>query len=110
MRYQYDDIKVGFNTTVDRFNNKGIFFGIKTDFNPGPGNYNITRPFTVKAKGNSKVFNTGVEKFNPGNGSYIKTQPTSAGPGSYLSNETTMIKRTFRKWEYEDRIFKQVTN
>ncbi len=106
--------KVGFDGTSPRFNSNNVFYGqsLKLDV-PGPGMYQdplmVTgtngqaRPQTFSQPRNrhlkyAVVFNTCEKRFkNKGQNSYIYQPGTNMniGPGSYLSNENSMVKKSF---------------
>ena len=104
--------KVGFDGTSPRFNPNQIFYGqsLKLEV-PGPGKYDgqdlvvqgNSRPGTFSQPRNKHlkyavVFNTCERRFkNKGFNSYIYQPSTNMaiGPGAYISNENSMIKKSY---------------
>lgn len=107
--------KVGFDVTSPRFNSNQVFYGqsLKLDV-PGPGKYedlaitgtnsaNGSRPGTFSQPRNrhlkyAVVFNTCERRFKiKGMNSYQYQPGTNMqiGPGAYISNENSMIKKSF---------------
>lgn len=109
--------RVGFDGTSPRFNSNNAFYGTSLKLEvPGPGKYEdaqlaITgtnsrvgsRPSTFSQPRNrhlkyAVVFNTCERRFkNKGQNSYIYQPGTNQniGPGAYISNENSMIKKSF---------------
>jgi len=83
--------KVGFTATSTRFMHNQVFYGEKLKYTPGPGDYHSSgrRPKTFS-------HNRGVGR-KQGFGSYVSSKGTnfSVGPGSYLSTDCTMIKKSY---------------
>ena len=82
--------RVGFTATSPRFAHNQVFFGEKLKYTPGPGDYQRNgRPRTYS---HSRGFG-----LRPGFGSYIQKKGTSngVGPGSYISTECSMIKKSY---------------
>lgn len=94
---------MGFTATSPRFTHNQVFYGERLKYTPGPGNYasdKSARPKThSKSRGKSLKhgFNSREMKFNRGNNSYISSRGTAIGigPGSYISTECTMIKKSY---------------
>lgn len=95
--------KVGFTATSPRFTHNQVFFGEKLKYTPGPGDYISNpnaRPKTYshsRGKNRKHVFNSCETKFQKGNNSYISSRGTNTavGPGSYISTDCTMIKKSY---------------
>lgn len=95
---------VGFTAKSPRFAHNQLFYGHKLKYTPGPGDYTCieNRPKTfsqARNKGRKQlgIFNSSEMKFNKGNNSYIghKSTNQNIGPGSYISTECTMIKKSY---------------
>lgn len=83
---------VGFTATSPRFTHNQVFYGEKLKYTPGPGDYNSrgNRPKTYS-------HNRGVGRKYQGFNSYVSGKGTNngVGPGSYISTECTMIKKSY---------------
>ena len=96
-------LMVGFTATSPRFTHNQVFYGERLKYTPGPGDYVFNkneRPKThSQSRGKSRKhgFNSRETKFNRGNISYISSRGTAQiiGPGSYISTECTMIKKSY---------------
>lgn len=84
--------RVGFTATSPRFTHNQVFYGEKLKYTPGPGDYanKGSRPKTYS-------HNRGVGRKHAGFSSYVQNKGTSnaIGPGSYISTECTMIKKSY---------------
>jgi len=82
---------VGFTATSPRFTHNQVFFGQKLKYTPGPGDYTMNgpRPKTYshnRGVGRKQAFSNYVERKGTNN---------VVGPGSYLSTECSMIKKSY---------------
>lgn len=104
----YAGKKVGFDATSPRFNFNQVFYGQSLKFEvPGPGQYQeqpgAERPNTYSQPRNKNlkyavVFNTCERRFKSKGINAYQHQPGTAiniGPGSYISNENSMVKKSF---------------
>lgn len=95
--------KTGFTATSPRFTHNQVFYGERLKYTPGPGDYafdKAARPKThskSRGKSNRHGFNSREMKFHRGNNSYISSRGTAngIGPGSYISTDCTMIKKSY---------------
>jgi hypothetical protein len=87
----YKNQKVGFTATSPRFTHNQVFYGQKLKYTPGPGDYH-----SQGRRPQSFSHNRGVGR-KQGFGSYFPNKGTnnSVGPGSYISTECTMIKKSY---------------
>lgn len=83
--------KVGFTATSPRFTHNQLFYGEKLKYTPGPGDYQggALRPKSYshsRGVGRKQAFSN-----------YIQPKGTNqvVGPGSYISTECTMIKKSY---------------
>jgi hypothetical protein len=106
--------RVGFDATSPRFNYNQAFYGQSLKFEvPGPGQYaepnlvavgvGASRPTTQSQPRNKNlkyavVFNTCERRFKgKGFNSYFYQPGTTqqVGPGSYITNDNSMLKKSF---------------
>lgn len=83
--------KVGFTATSPRFTHNQVFYGEKLKYTPGPGDYH-----SAASRPKSFSHSRGVGR-RQGFGSYVvgKGTNTTVGPGSYLSTDWGMIKKSY---------------